>query len=444
MTAAEAPPPASRSRRWRRLALVGAAVPTLSLLLLFAAPRLIPSGWLIPRLESLLSRALGVPVRIADAQATSFLPLTIEVRDVTLGQNRPADRLAGAIRRAEFGIGWLDLFRRRPTFTHLTLTEADLRLASGAATSAPAAQRSPRARPTAWPAALWLRAAAPADEGSEAFAIERLRVRNSRLQWMSAPLAFERLETEGRVQGREVALGRSTAAWLGGALEASAIRLTFEPTRLRFAVTGRLADIAVEKLTTPPETPAVIGVGTFRMDVAGQYAYATQSFESLDGSGDAALRDGRLTRIRPGAIGRTMTPPSLPAQIGGFDLSPLRERWLGAPPPASEAPSQAAPATDEGLAFQQLAFRFALEGATVKLDGLTCDIEGGRQVTGRGAISLAERPSRIDFDLQFPLTFLTGGGTLPVLDALGERQLVPVRVTGTLERPTVEILGLRR
>ncbi|OYT73407.1 MAG: hypothetical protein CFK52_02230 [Chloracidobacterium sp. CP2_5A] len=435
MSAAKPQPGSSASRRWRRLALVGAVIPPLLFSLLFAAPRLIPSGWLIPRLESLLGQALSAPVRIANAQATSFLPLTVAIQDVTLGQNRPDDRLAGVIRRAEFGIGWLDLFRRRPSFTHLTVTEADLRLASGAASAA--ARRLSQAESAVM--TLWVRADAPTGKADEALAIERLQVRNSRLQWTNTPLAFERLETEGRVAGREVALGRTTAAWLGGALDAAAIRLTFEPARLGFAVTGRLADIAVEQLTSPPEKPAAVGAGTFRLDVTGQYAYEKQAFEDLGGSGDAALRNGRLTRVRPGTIGRVMEAPSLPARIGGFDLSPLRERWLGAP----SAPA-APPAADEGLAFQQLAFRFALEGTTVKLSGLTCDLEKERQVTGQGTISLAERPSRIDFDLQFPLTFLTGGGTLPLLDALGERQIVPVRVTGTFERPVIEILGLRR
>lgn len=422
-------------RYWRWAAFAGVGVPTLLLLVLFAVPRLIPSGWLAPRLEALLGRALGTPVRIAEAQATSFLPLTIAVRDVALGQNQPEAALTGTVRRAEFGVGWLNLWRRRPSFTHLLLTEADLRLTDkgrpdGAATG-------PRASVVPAATALGLQSAAPGED-DESFTIERLKVHNSRLQWTETPFVFERLEAEGRVRGREVALGRTTAAWLGGTLDASAVRLTFAPTHLDFAVTGRLTDIGVEQLTPPPETPAVIGKGTFRLDVTGRYAYATQTFENLGGSGDGALQNGRLTRVRPGSIGRTLETPSLPARIGGFELGALRERWFGT------SPAAAPPSAAEGLAFQQLAFRFALEGATVKLDGLTCDIDEGRQVTGQGTISPAERPARIDFELRFPLTFLTGGGTLPLLDALGERQMIPVRVTGTFERPVIEIFGLRR
>ncbi|MCS7080508.1 MAG: AsmA-like C-terminal region-containing protein [Chloracidobacterium sp.] len=428
-------------RRWR-WAAAGAAVLALSLLLLFAVPRLIPSGWLVPHLEGLLGRALGTPVYISEAQATSFLPLTIVVREVTLGQNRPADHLAGTVRRAEFGIGWVNLFRRRPVFTHLLVTEADLRLAGHARTTGAASDAPPP--PITAATTLRLQTGAPTD-GDGAFTIEQLTVQNSRLQWTETPFVFERLATEGRVRGREVALGRTTAVWLGGALDASAVRLIFEPERLSFAITGRLTDIAVEQLTTPPETPAVTGSGTFRLDVTGQYTYATQAFEKLGGSGDAALRNGRLTRIRPGTIGRTMAAPAV--RIGGFDLGALgalRKRWLE----TSSAPDAAAlpetPPNTDGLAFRQLAFRFALEGTTVKLDGLNCDVEEGRQVTGRGTISLDERPAQIDFDLRFPLTFLTGGGLPPLLDALGERQMIPIRVTGTFERPVVEILGLQR
>ncbi len=437
-------------RRWPLLLVSIAAVIAVLLLLLFVAPRLIPSGWLIPRLEQLLSRALGTPVQVASAQATSFLPLTIVVENVTLGQNRPEARLTGTIRQGEFGIGWLNLFRRRPTFTHLRLTEADLRLLS----ETPAAARSEN-RLQSYPAStegyqtespatlarpalhhLSLAADAPADANAETFTIEQLTVKDSRLSWPDTPFQFERLNTEGRVQGREVALRETTANWLNGTLEASAVRLTFAPEHLGFAITGRMTNLATEKLASPPETPAVTGQGTFRLDITGQYRYETRNFEALSGSGDGDLRDGRFPRLRPGAIGRTLAPPSLPMRLGDFDLSPLRERLLGV---ESNLPS-----TNEGLSFRELAFRFALEGTTAKLDGITCTLAEDRQIFGQGVVSLAERPARINFDLRFPLNFVTGRNAsgLPLLGMLSERQIIPVRVTGTFERPVVEIISL--
>ncbi|WP_058866195.1 AsmA-like C-terminal region-containing protein [Chloracidobacterium thermophilum] len=448
----------SRRRRWPLLLGAVAAAAAGLLLLFFVAPRLIPSGWLIPRLEQLLSRALGTPVQVASAQATSFLPLTIVVENVTLGQQRPDARLTGTIRRGEFGIGWLNLFRRRPTFTHLRLVEADLQLPTGTA-----AGSSGQWRPSPAPAAphlaaphlaaslsapshrvfhhpgLTLHLAAddtPTDTNAELFTIEQLTVQNSRLSWPDTPFRFERLNTEGRVQGREVTLRQTTADWLNGTLEASAVRLTFAPERLGFAITGRLTDIATETLASPPETAAVTGQGTFRLDIAGQYRYETRNFEALSGSGDGDLRDGRFPRFRPGAIGRTLAPTSLPMRLGDFDLSPLRERLLGV---ESNLPS-----TNEGLSFRELAFRFALEGTTVKLDGLTCTLAEDRQMFGQGVISLSERPAQINFDLRFPLNFVTGRSAsgLPFLGTLSERQMIPVRVTGTFERPVVEIISL--
>ncbi len=437
-------------RRWPLLLGGVAAAIAVLLLLLFVAPRLIPSGWLIPRLEQLLSRALGTPVQVASAQATSFLPLTIVVENVTLGQQRPDARLTGTIRQGEFGIGWLNLFRRRPTFTHLRLTEADLRLLTGTPAAARAENHlqsypaSPAGHRTESPAALArsafhhlsLAADAPADANAETFTIEQLTVKDSRLSWPDTPFQFERLNTEGRVQGHDVTLGKTTANWLNGTLEANAVRLTFAPEHLGFAITGRLTDIATEKLASPPETAAVTGQGTFRLDIAGQYRYETRNFEALSGSGDGDLRDGCFPRLRPGAIGRTLATPSLPMRLGDFDLSPLRERLLGA---ESELPS-----TNEGLSFRELAFRFALEGTTAKLDGITCTLAEDRQIFGQGVVSLAERPARINFDLRFPLNFVTGrsASRLPFLGTLSERQMIPVRVTGTFERPVVEIISL--
>ncbi len=422
----------AKSYRW---AATFAGIGILALLLLcFAVPRLIPSRWLAPRLEGLLGQALGTPVRIAEAQATSLLPLTIAVRAVTLGEDHPEAPLTGTVRYAEFGVGWLNLWRRRPSFTHLLLTEADLRLGNKAQAGRPAAGRMPGAAL----AAVALQHRPDVSHGT-AFTIAQLQVQNSRLQWTETPLVFERLETEGQVHGWEVSLGRTTATWLGGTLDASAIRLTFAPTHLGFAVTGRLMDVAVEQLTRAPEKPALTGRGTFRLDVTGQYTYAAQGFDHLGGSGDAALRDGQLTQLRLGVIGQTFTLPSLPAPIGSFVLGAAGEQGPGAA--ASRAGS---PPSTEGLDFQQLAFRFALDGSTIKLDGLTCDLAEGQQVTGRGMVSLAERPVQIDFDLQFPLILLTGGSRLRLLDTLGARQMVPVRVTGTFERPVVEIVGLHR
>ena len=453
----------SRRRRWPLLLGAVAAAAAGLLLLLFVAPRLIPSGWLIPRLEQLLSRALGTPVQVASAQATSFLPLTIVVENVTLGQQRPDARLTGTIRQGEFGIGWLNLFRRRPTFTHLHLVEADLQLPTSTA-AGPSGQWRPSPAPAApHPAAphlaaphlaaslsapshrvfhhlgLTLRLAAddtPTDTNAELFTIEQLTVQNSRLSWPDTPFRFERLNTEGRVQGREVTLRQTTADWLNGTLEASAVRLTFAPERLGFAITGRLTDIATETLASPPETAAVTGQGTFRLDIAGQYRYETRNFEGLSGSGDGDLRDGHFPRFRPGAIGRTLAPTALPMRLGNFDLGPVQERLLGTD---SELPS-----TSEGLSFRELVFRFALEGTTVRLDGLTCTLAEDRQIFGQGAISLAERPAQINFDLRFPLNFVTGrsASRLPFFGTLSERQMIPVRVTGTFERPVVEIISL--
>ncbi|QUW01323.1 hypothetical protein J8C02_14385 [Chloracidobacterium sp. MS 40/45] len=441
----------SRRRRWPLLLGAVAAAAAGLLLLLFVAPRLIPSGWLIPRLEQLLSRALGTPVQVASAQATSFLPLTIVVENVTLGQQRPDARLTGTIRQGEFGIGWLNLFRRRPTFTHLHLVEADLQLPTSTA-AGPSGQWRPYPAPAAphLPVRLsdpshrvfhhpdlmlYLAADTPTDTNAEMFTIEQLTVQNSRLSWPDTPFQFERLNTEGRVQGREVVLRQTTANWLNGTLEASAVRLTFAPERLGFAITGRLTNMATEKLASPPETAAVTGQGTFRLDIAGQYRYETRNFEGLSGSGDGDLREGRFPRLRPGAIGRTL-PPALPMRLGNFDLGPLHERLPGT---ESELPS-----TSEGLSFRELTFRFALEGTTVRLDGLTCTIAEDRQIFGQGVISLAERPARINFDLRFPLNFVTGRSAsgLPFLGTLSERQMIPVRVTGTFERPVVEIISL--
>ncbi len=439
-------------RRWPILLGSTAAAAVVLLLLLFVAPHLIPSGWLIPRLEQLLSRALGTPVQVASARATSFLPLTIVVENVTLGQNRPEARLTGTLRQGEFGIGWLNLLRRRPTFTHLYLVEADLQLPTGTAAGPsgqwrlspvpsvphlPASMSAPSRRIFHHPE-LMLRLAAdtPTDTNAETFTIEQLTVKDSRLSWPDTPFQFERLNTEGRVQGHDVTLGKTTANWLNGTLEASAVRLTFAPEHLGFAITGRLTDIATEKLTSPPKTAAVTGQGTFRLDIAGQYRYETRNFEALSGSGDGDLRDGCFPRLRPGAIGRTLATPSLPMRLGDFDLSPLRERLLGA---ESELPS-----TNEGLSFRELAFRFALEGTTAKLDGITCTLAEDRQIFGQGVVSLAERPARINFDLRFPLNFVTGrsASRLPFLGTLSERQMIPVRVTGTFERPVVEIISL--
>ncbi|MFQ3581793.1 MAG: AsmA-like C-terminal region-containing protein [Chloracidobacterium sp.] len=436
MAATDQPTRRPVSRRWQWLLLAGGAVPVGVFLLLFGAPRLIPSRWLVPRLEGLLSKALGAPVQLAKAQATSFLPLTIAVQDATLGQNRPEDRLTGTIRRAEFGIGWLNLFRQRPTFTHLTVQEAAIRLTAGPASSSPAAS-VPALRHLATAFLSATDAAAPADAGT--FTIETLTVSDCSLRWSDTPFAFEHLHTTGQVRGRDVALGRTTADWLGGKLDATAARLTFAPERLGFAITGRLTDLPTEQLARPPETPAVTGRGTFRLDVIGQYAYEPQRFEGLTGSGDVVIREGSLPRLRPGIIGRTMTTPSLPSQIGGFELGSLRERLLGPAEPKPEPPPN-----PTGLTFREMTFRFELEGTLVKLDGLTCDVEEGRQVTGKGTVSLAERPSPINFDLRFPLNFVTGGrgNTLPLLGALSERQMVPVRVTGTFERPVIEIIGL--
>ncbi len=443
-------------RRWPLLLGAAAAAIAVLLLLLFVAPRLIPSGWLIPRLEQLLSRALGTPVQVASAQATSFLPLTIVVENVTLGQNRPEARLTGTIRQGEFGIGWLNLFRRRPTFTHLRLTEADLRLLTGTPAAARSENRlrsypaSTKGHQTESPAALAespaalarpalhhlsLAADAPADANAETFTIEQLTVKDSRLSWPDTPFQFERLNTEGRVQGREVALRETTANWLNGTLEASAVRLIFAPEHLGFAITGRLTDIATEKLASPPETAAVTGQGTFRLDITGQYRYETRNFEALSGSGDGDLRDGRFPHLRPGAIGRTL-PPAPPMRLGNLDLGTLQEHLPG---PDAEPPS-----TDTGLSFRELTFRFALEGTTVKLDGLTCTVTEDRQIFGQGMISLAEHPARINFDLRFPLNFVTGrsASRLPFLGRLSEQQMIPVRVTGTFERPVVEIISL--
>lgn len=451
MTAPTSAARRSPSPRWRFLLAAVIAVPALLFLLLFIAPRLIPAGWLIPRLEQLLSRALSTPVQVARAQATSFLPLTIVVENVTLGRNLPAAHVSGTIRQAEFGIGWLNLFRRRPTFTHLRLIEADLQLPTGAAANV---GHTGRLRPSPVPAAvqlsnaglasrairhmnLSLRAGAdtPPDAAAETFTIEQLTVKDSRLSWTATPFQFARLNTAGQVRGREVTLRQTTADWLDGTLEASAIRLTFAPEQLGFAITGRLTNIATEKLASTSAPPAVTGRGTFRLDIAGQYHYETQNFAALAGSGDADLREGRFPRLRPGAIGRTLSTPALPLRLGNLDLGPLPERLLGtnaAPPP-----------TNEGLAFRELTFRFALEGTTAKLDGLTCNLAEDRQIFGQGVISLAERPARINFDLRFPLNFITGRSTggLPFLGALSERQMVPVRVTGTFERPVVEIIS---
>ncbi|MGQ9896696.1 MAG: hypothetical protein ACUVR8_03910 [Acidobacteriota bacterium] len=434
------------------IAPVAAAV---LLLLFFAAPRLIPSGWLIPRLEQLLSQALSTPVQVASAQATSFLPLTIAVENVTLGQDRPDARLMGKIERGEFGIGWLNLFRRRPTFTHLHLVEADLRLSTNTPSAtglpspspahlAPTATRLPDSLSTVSSSqgihrcSLPLPVAVAASDNTTAvtLSIEQLTVKNSRLSWTDTPFQFEHLSTEGQVQGREVMLRQTVANWLDGKLEASTVRLTFAPEQLGFAITGRLVNIATEKLASAQESPAVTGHGTFRLDVSGQYCYETQNFEALTGSGDADLREGRFSRFRPGAIGRTLSSPSTPLHLGDFDLTPLRERLFGIeaePPPANE-----------GLPFQQLTFRFALEGTTVKLDGLTCNLAEDRQIFGQGLIFLAKRPMQINFDLRFPLNFVTGrsAGGLPFLGRLSEQQMVPVHVSGTFERPVVEIVPL--
>ncbi len=437
-------------RRWPLLLGAVAATAAALLLLLFVAPRLIPAGWLIPRLEQLLSRALGTPVQVASAQATSFLPLTIVVENVTLGQNRPEARLTGTIRQGEFGIGWLNLFRRRPTFTHLRLVEADLQLPAGTAAGpssqwppypAPAAPHLPASlsvpsRRVSHPLDLTLRVAAdaPADATTETFTIDQLTVQNSRLSWPDTPLQFERLNTEGRVQGREVALRQTTANWLNGTLEASAVRLIFAPEHLGFAITGRMTNLATEKLVSPPETAAVAGQGTFRLDITGQYRYETRNFEALSGSGDGDLRDGHFPRLRPGAIGRTL-PPAPPMRLGNFDLGTLQEHLPG--------PDAEPPPTDTGLSFRELTFRFALEGTTVKLDGLTCTVAEDRQIFGQGMVSLAEHPARINFDLRFPLNFVTGrsASRLPFLGRLSEQQMIPVRVTGTFERPVVEIIS---
>ncbi len=450
-TRGNAPAP-SLWRRWPLLLGAVSATAAVLLLLLFVAPRLIPSGWLIPRLEQLLSRALGTPVQVASAQATSFLPLTIVVENVTLGQNRPESRLTGTIRQGEFGIGWLNLFRRRPTFTHLRLVEADLQLPTGTAAGlsnqwqpypAPAmphlpASLSAPSRRFFHHLELMLRLAAdtPTDTNAEPFSIEQLTVQNSRLSWPDTPFQFERLNTGGRVEGRDVALRETTANWLNGTLEASAVRLIFAPEHLGFAITGRMTNLATEKLASPPETAAVTGQGTFRLDIAGQYRYETRNFEALSGSGDGDLRDGRFPRLRPGAIGRTLATPSLPMRLGNFDLGTLQEHL---PRPDAEPPP-----TDTGLSFRELAFRFALEGTTARLDGITCTLAEDRQIFGQGMISLAEHPARINFDLRFPLNFVTGrsASRLPFLGRLSEQQMIPVRVTGTFERPVVEIITL--
>jgi len=437
---------------WRLLAVAGATALALLLLLLFVVPRLIPSGWLGPRLEQLLSQALGTPVHVASAHATSFLPLTIVVENVTLGQHHPEVRLTGTIRQGEFGIGWFDLLRRRPTFTHLRLTEADLHLPASTPSGAgpasrsqlypklakhalPNSQHEPLRRAHPRPAMMWRTAAAMSDDAMT-FTIEQLTVNDSRLSWIDTPFQFEHLNTEGRVQGREVALRQTTANWLDGTIEASAIRLTFAPEWLGFAITGRLTNIATEKLASPPETAAVTGQGTFRLDIAGQYRYETQQFEALSGSGDGDLREGHFPHLRPGAIGRTLTMPPLLPSFGGLDLGALSEHLLG----TSSAPLP----TNQGLSFREIAFRFALAGTTVKLNGLTCSLEEDRQITGQGVISLAKRPVQIDFDLRFPLNFVTGRrlGGLPLLGTLSEQQMIPVRVTGSFERPVVEIIRL--